>query len=97
MKEPSLSYPVTVREYRSEPAEALPAITYRLMLGESDGRPSYAIDCHGEGGFLYDHHTFLPDVTSCEKRAEAIFESLCRGAVTPYGLFEAVEEWLASH
>lgn len=85
-----------VKRERVRPSEGeLPAITYRLMEGETDGRPSYSVFCFAEDGRgLYEEAAFLPDVTSDAGKAEALLTMLYDGAVTPYALTETVAEWI---
>lgn len=78
-------------------AAGCPALHYFLLKQEWEGRPSFSILCQAEPSeVLWKAETYVPDVTSCEETGRMLLKALCQGRVTPYGLREAISEWLGS-
>lgn len=67
-------------------------ISYTLTEGSADGRCSYSIHAVQSGG----ESANLRDITSCKERARLMFNMICRGTVTPFGMAEAAEELIES-
>jgi hypothetical protein len=77
----------------AKPDSERTAVFYTLMEEELEGRLAYGILCTA-GEDWYERASFLSDVTSDRKAAERLLDLLARGGVTPYGLADAVTEWL---
>ena len=97
MTVPEKTTAVIAAEIAREGEAGLPRLTYRLLAGRKEGRPSFSIECEAApAGILFADRALLKDVSSDPGTALRLLKALAQGYVTPYALAETAEELIGT-